>query len=80
MSSVLGRVLMMTTPSLLSHQRRTVPQPCSEASQVMTAMWAEPVSPARKAALSELGTNGHWGLPAYFSELLKDVSDEDGSV
>ena len=54
---------MTTLPSRLAHQRRTIPQPCREASQVMTTMWASPVSPARKAAYRELATKGHKGRP-----------------
>ena len=50
MSSESGRVPTMVLPSRLSHQRRTVPQPCREASQVMMMVRAEPVSPVRKAA------------------------------
>ncbi len=70
----------MTTPPLLSHQRRTMPQPCSEPSQVMTAMWAEPVSPAGKAAWSEMGTNGHRGRPisanSSRTSLMKTAASE----
>ena len=54
---------MMTLPSRLAHHRMTAPQPCREESQVMTTMWAEPVSPARKAAWRVLGTKGHRGQP-----------------
>ena len=50
MSSESGRVPTKTLPSQLSHQRRTMPQQWREASHVMVAMRAGPVSPARKAA------------------------------
>ena len=58
-----GRVPMMTFPSLLSHHRKTMPQPCREASQVMMTMRASPVSPAEKAAWRVLGTKGQRGRP-----------------
>jgi hypothetical protein len=46
-----------------------MPQPCKEASHVITTMRADPVSPARKAACNELATGGHRGRPrvAYSS-------------
>jgi hypothetical protein len=45
---------MTTLPSRFAHQRRTMPHPRREASQVMTTKWAEPVSPARKASCNVL--------------------------
>jgi hypothetical protein len=39
-----------TLPFRLSHHRRTMPQPWTDASQVMTTIRAAPVSPAKKAA------------------------------
>ncbi len=57
---------MTTLPSTLAHQRSTIPQPWSEASQVMMTTWAAPVSPARKAACKELGTVQNRKMPNIF--------------
>ena len=69
----------MTFPSLLSHHRKTMPQPCREASQVMMTMRASPVSPAEKAAWRVLGTKGQRGATPV-AELHEDVVDEDGGL
>jgi hypothetical protein len=52
---------------------------CREASQVMTTIRARPVSPARNAAWSVLGTNGQSGQPVK-GELCKHLPDEDSRL
>jgi hypothetical protein len=58
-----GRDPTTTFPSRFAHHRITAPQPWTEASQVMTTMCAEPVSPVRKASCRVLATKGQSNAP-----------------
>ena len=72
---------MMTLPSRLAHHRTTAPQPCREESQVMTTMWAEPVSsfPSEEGSVEGAGDEGPQGA-ATGGEVLSDPADEHGGL